>query len=118
MKTGIHPEYVVCKVKCNCGEEFTTRSTKAKIVVEICYKCHPFYTGKNKFVDTEGRVERFQNKFAGKYAESVKVKKPKLEKMPKVKKFKEEEKKESTVVPASAPVSTTAETPKPSPVKS
>lgn len=109
MKTGIHPEYIVCKVKCNCGEEFTTRSTKAKITVEICYKCHPFYTGKNKFVDTEGRVERFQNKFAGKYAESKKVKKPKLEKIPKLKKFKEEEKKPTE---ATAPSSATPLPPK------
>lgn len=97
MKTGIHPEYVECHVKCNCGEEFTTRSTKAKITVEICYKCHPFYTGKNKFVDTEGRVERFQNKFSGNYATSKKIKKPKLEKMPKIKRLQETDDKAKKV---------------------
>ena len=63
MKTGIHPEYIETAVRCACGNTFQTRSTKAKINVEICSNCHPFYTGKQKFVDSEGRVERFQRKY-------------------------------------------------------
>ena len=64
MKTEIHPEYVEAHVRCTCGNEFTTRSTKAEIHVEICSNCHPFYTGKQKLVDTGGRVERFQRRAA------------------------------------------------------
>jgi large subunit ribosomal protein L31 len=64
MKQKIHPEYKDTIVSCGCGETFNTRSTKDKIVVEICSKCHPFYTGKQKFVDTAGRVERFQKRYA------------------------------------------------------
>ena len=63
MKKEIHPEYVETKVYCSCGEEFTTHSTKPEIRVEICSKCHPFYTGKRKLVDTGGRVERFKRKY-------------------------------------------------------
>ena len=64
MKTEIHPEYVVAHVRCTCGNEFETRSTKPEIKVEICSNCHPFYTGKQKLVDSGGRVERFQRKLA------------------------------------------------------
>ena len=64
MKTDPHPNYVECKVHCSCGNEFTTRSTKKEIRVEICSNCHPFYTGRQKLVDTGGRVERFQRKLA------------------------------------------------------
>ena len=64
MKTDIHPEYVEAHVRCTCGNEFTTRSTKGDIHVEICSNCHPFYTGKQKLVDTGGRVERFQRRAA------------------------------------------------------
>jgi large subunit ribosomal protein L31 len=64
MKTGIHPEYVEAHVRCTCGNEFTTRSTKPELHVEICSECHPFYTGKQKLVDTGGRVERFQRRAA------------------------------------------------------
>jgi large subunit ribosomal protein L31 len=64
MKTDIHPEYVESHVVCSCGNEFTTRSTSPQIKVEICNVCHPFYTGKQKLVDTGGRVERFQRKLA------------------------------------------------------
>lgn len=64
MKTGIHPEYVTAHVSCSCGNQFTTRSTKPEIRVEICSNCHPFYTGRQKLVDTGGRVERFQRKLA------------------------------------------------------
>ena len=64
MKTEIHPEYVEAHVRCTCGNEFTTRSTQPEIHVEICSNCHPFYTGKQKLVDTGGRVERFQRRAA------------------------------------------------------
>ena len=67
MKEKIHPKYVVTKVHCACGNEFETRSTQAALRVDICANCHPFYTGKQKFVDTAGRVERFQKKFGGNY---------------------------------------------------
>ncbi|MCF6412096.1 50S ribosomal protein L31 [Collinsella ihumii] len=65
MKSGIHPEYVECTVRCSCGNTFKTRSTKSEIVVELCNECHPFYTGQQKFVDTGGRVQRFADKFGG-----------------------------------------------------
>jgi large subunit ribosomal protein L31 len=65
MRTGIHPEYVECKVHCSCGSTFITRSTKPTLNVELCSQCHPFYTGKQKFVDTGGRVQRFADKYAG-----------------------------------------------------
>ena len=63
MREKIHPKYIDCLVTCGCGETFQTRSTQPKIQVEICSKCHPFYTGKQKFVDTAGRVEKFQKKY-------------------------------------------------------
>ena len=62
MKTGIHPDYVLATVRCACGNEFQTRSTKPELHVEICSACHPFYTGKQKLVDSGGRVERFQRR--------------------------------------------------------
>ena len=68
MKQGIHPEYVTATVRCSCGNTFTTRSTKPELRVEICSNCHPFYTGKQKLVDTGGRVERFQRRYAKKRA--------------------------------------------------
>ncbi|HET6850030.1 MAG TPA: 50S ribosomal protein L31 [Gaiellales bacterium] len=64
MKTDIHPDYVVARVHCSCGNEFLTRSTKPELSVEICSECHPFYTGKQKLVDTGGRVERFRRRQA------------------------------------------------------
>ena len=67
MKQGIHPEYKVTTVRCSCGEEFTTRSTVQKpLHVEVCSACHPFYTGKQKIVDTAGRVEKFRQRYAAK----------------------------------------------------
>ncbi len=63
MREGIHPDYKTATVKCACGEVFETRSTRESINVEICSKCHPFYTGKQKLVDTGGRVEKFRKKF-------------------------------------------------------
>ena len=62
MKKEIHPEYIETAVTCGCGEAFKTRSTKPKIAVEVCSKCHPFYTGKQKFVDSAGQIERFQKR--------------------------------------------------------
>ena len=63
MKAEIHPQYVDCTIICACGEVLQTRSTRPQIRVEICSKCHPFYTGKQKLVDTAGRVEKFQKKY-------------------------------------------------------
>jgi large subunit ribosomal protein L31 len=69
MKEGIHPKYQETVVTCGCGNSFTTRSTKSELKIDICNVCHPFYTGKLKYVDTTGRIEKFQNKFAaGSYA--------------------------------------------------
>ena len=62
MKAEIHPDYVFSPVHCSCGNSFTTRSTSPALNVEICAACHPFYTGKQKLVDTGGRLERFQKK--------------------------------------------------------
>ena len=65
MKAGIHPAYNEVKVTCACGHSFPTRSThKGDLRVEICASCHPFFTGKQKLIDTEGRVDRFQKKYA------------------------------------------------------
>ena len=63
MKEGIHPDYKQTTIKCACGEVIETGSTKENITVEICSKCHPFFTGKQKLVDTGGRVEKFRKKF-------------------------------------------------------
>ncbi|MCS7311557.1 MAG: 50S ribosomal protein L31 [Acidobacteria bacterium] len=63
MKKGIHPEYVIARVICACGNTFVTRSTRPEIRVEICSKCHPFFTGQQKYVDTEGRIDRFKRKY-------------------------------------------------------
>ncbi len=64
MKQRIHPEYGVATVQCACGNTFQTRSTRSELRVEICSNCHPFYTGKQKLVDSGGRVERFQRRYA------------------------------------------------------
>ncbi len=66
MKKGIHPEFKECKVVCACGNTFVTRSTKEEIRLEICSNCHPFFTGKQKFVDTAGRVEKFYRRYGAK----------------------------------------------------
>jgi large subunit ribosomal protein L31 len=63
MKPGIHPKYHELTIKCACGAEYPTRSTAKQIAVEICANCHPFFTGKQKLVDTAGRVERFRRKY-------------------------------------------------------
>ncbi len=72
MKEGIHPEYKEAKVICACGETFVTRSTKPVLRVDVCSKCHPFYTGKEKIMDVEGRVEKFRKKYAKKEAKAEK----------------------------------------------
>ena len=68
MKSGIHPKYTAATITCACGSTVETRSTKENIHVEICSACHPFFTGKQKLVDTAGRVERFTKKYADKAA--------------------------------------------------
>lgn len=72
MRDGIHPNYVDTKVTCGCGSSFTTRSVRPELKVDICSACHPFYTGKLKYVDTAGRIEKFKNKFAGTYGSKKK----------------------------------------------
>jgi large subunit ribosomal protein L31 len=83
MKKDIHPKYVEATVHCSCGNTFTTRSTKPELHVELCSQCHPFYTGKQKLVDSGGRVERFNRRFDKKSeaakAEAAKVKPAKAE---------------------------------------
>jgi len=66
MKKGIHPDYKETTIACACGEVIHTRSTKENIKIEICSKCHPFFTGKQKLVDTAGRVEKFRKKYGQK----------------------------------------------------
>lgn len=63
MNHAIHPDYVNCTVTCSCGNTFATRATQAELRIDICGTCHPFYTGKQKFVDTAGRIQRFQEKY-------------------------------------------------------
>ena len=65
MKAGIHPEYKEATIKCACGNTVATKSTKGDISVEICAKCHPFFTGKQKFVDAGGRVDKFKKRLNG-----------------------------------------------------
>jgi large subunit ribosomal protein L31 len=63
MKAGIHPQYAEATVVCSCGNKFTTRSTSSDLRVELCSECHPFYTGKQKLVDTGGRIDRFERRY-------------------------------------------------------
>ena len=103
MKKDIHPEYRMTTVRCHCGHEFEAGSTKENISIEICSQCHPFYTGKQKLVDSAGRIERFRRKYGdylGKNKEEVQevvqeevTEEPKKEVKKEVKK---EEKKEET----------------------
>jgi large subunit ribosomal protein L31 len=78
MKVGIHPKYEECVVSCACGYTFKTRSTKPSIKLEICSNCHPFFTGKQKLIDTAGRVEKFQKRFAKTEGKTVVKKKTKM----------------------------------------
>lgn len=73
MKPGIHPQYGPAQITCACGEIIQTRSTTPVLRVEICSKCHPLFTGRQKLIDTEGRVERFQRKYGRKMAEAPKA---------------------------------------------
>lgn len=77
MKTGIHPTYYLTKVACACGNTFTTRSTRQELKLEICSACHPVFTGKQKFIDSAGRIDKFLKKFdqAKAHVEVVKKKK-------------------------------------------
>ena len=80
MREGIHPDYYQAKVTCNCGNEFVTGSTNKEIHTEICSKCHPFYTGKKKMIDSTGRVDRFKKMTEKSKAKKTAVKKSKVEK--------------------------------------
>jgi large subunit ribosomal protein L31 len=73
VKPGIHPKYEEVEVRCACGNTFTTRSTKSELHLEICNQCHPFFTGRQKLIDTEGRVERFVKRFGAQSAEGRKA---------------------------------------------
>lgn len=73
MKQGIHPNYVECTVRCTCGNTWQTHSIKSELTIDLCDKCHPFYTGQQKLVDTGGRVQRFSNKFGGAAAAQLKA---------------------------------------------
>ena len=73
VKEGIHPKYQEVEVRCACGNTFKTRSTKPELHLEICSACHPFFTGRQKLIDTEGRVERFTKKFGAQTAEQRKT---------------------------------------------
>jgi len=73
VKEGIHPNYQEVTVRCACGNTFKTRSTKPELHLEICAACHPFFTGRQKLIDTEGRVERFTKKFGAQTAEQRKT---------------------------------------------
>lgn len=64
MKEGIHPKYSAVTVTCACGNSFQTRSTRSELTIDICNQCHPFYTGKQRLVDTAGRIDRFRRKYA------------------------------------------------------
>jgi large subunit ribosomal protein L31 len=71
VKAGIHPDYHELEVRCACGNTFKTRSTKKELHLEICNQCHPFFTGRQKLIDTEGRVERFTKRFGKQTAAGV-----------------------------------------------
>ncbi len=73
MKPGIHPKYAEVEARCACGNTFKTRSTKSELRLEICNMCHPFFTGRQKLIDTEGRVERFTKRFGAQSAEARKA---------------------------------------------
>jgi len=100
VKEGIHPNYIACKVSCACGNVFTTHSLKPEIKLEICSACHPFFTGKQKFVDTEGRIDKFLKKLdqAKTHKETVsKIKKTKVTAKIPSKLLKQDSKKAKTL---------------------
>ena len=102
MKEGIHPEYFETTITCACGEVIKTRSTKKNIKVGICSKCHPFFTGKQKFLDTAGRLERFRKKYGNKVSEAKsapevkQTKKSEAKSAPEVKKTEKTETKNAS----------------------
>ncbi len=73
MKAGIHPKYQEVEARCACGNTFKTRSTKSELHLEICSACHPFFTGRQKLIDTEGRVERFTKRFGAQSAATLRA---------------------------------------------
>jgi large subunit ribosomal protein L31 len=99
MKENIHPNYVDCVVTCACGYTFKTKSTKPEIKLDICGNCHPFFTGKQKLVDTAGRVEKFKKKYGEKVDISKQRRKVKKEKKVRTEKIK----KTATKILTSAP---------------
>lgn len=117
MKEKIHPPYKEITVTCGCGNSFKTGSTRERIVVEVCSACHPFYTGKEKFVDSAGRVERFQRKYAWSDEERKKMEAKKPPKPvappPPPKPPKAEKKAKPAPAAAASPGTTPAPTPKP-----
>jgi large subunit ribosomal protein L31 len=118
MREGIHPAYVEATVVCACGNTFKTRSTKPMIRLEICSNCHPFFTGRQKFVDSAGRVERFQKRFANVPGESVKKPQPaKLAKGQSSALSKKKVKILSSAPIRTKPLSTSKAPAKPSPAK-
>ena len=76
MRKGIHPDYGPAVIRCACGNVIETRSTKPEISVDICSACHPFFTGRQKLIDTAGRIDKFQKKFGGRIASHKTAKKP------------------------------------------
>jgi large subunit ribosomal protein L31 len=80
MKNGIHPQYSNVSIKCVCGATYETRSTSDISKIDICSACHPFYTGKQKVLDTEGRIEKFQKKYGSAFSDRIKKAKKKVEK--------------------------------------
>ena len=82
MKADIHPDYTETTVTCSCGNTFVTRSTKDSMSLELCNECHPFFTGKQKLVDSGGRVERFQKRYANAPVKSKKRQKAEAEEAP------------------------------------
>ena len=92
MKDKIHPQYKESVISCVCGETIHTRSTKPTIHVDICSKCHPFFTGKQKLIDAAGRVEKFTKRYAGKKKEKTPAPAPKVDKAPEINKAQEENK--------------------------
>lgn len=106
MKTGIHPNYQRTVVQCACGNTFVTRSTMPKVNVEICSHCHPFFTGKQKLVDTAGRVERFRQRYSKKSKVSAAAKThetPDASETPEVTKVTETSKKPKASAAAKIP---------------
>jgi len=92
MKDKIHPQYKESVISCVCGETIHTRSTKPTIHVDICSKCHPFFTGKQKLIDAAGRVEKFTRRYAGKKKEKIKAVAPEATKPPETSETQEENK--------------------------